>query len=90
MWPALRTLTFKFRRQHRLGRRIVDFYCPEVRLAIEVDGSVHSGEEAMLRDLERDEELRALGVNVIHFRNEHVFANISEVLARIEDICLFL
>ncbi len=90
LWPGLRSVSFKFRRQHRIGKLIVDFYCPEVRLAIEVDGSVHSDETAMLRDFERGERLRALGIRVLHFRNEHVLANLGEVVSRIEEVCLFL
>jgi very-short-patch-repair endonuclease len=88
LWSGLRSLSFKFRRQHRIGSVIVDFYCPEVRLALEVDGSVHSGETAVLHDFERDQRLRALGIRVLHFRNEHVLSNIAEVLSRIEDVCL--
>ncbi len=90
LWSGLRALSFKFRRPRRLGRRIVDYYGPEARLAVEVDGTVHSGEAATLRDRERDEEIRALGVEIIHFRNEQVFGNINEVLEQIEEICLFL
>jgi very-short-patch-repair endonuclease len=90
LWSGLRSLSFKFRRQHPVGRLVVDFYYPEVRLAVEVDGSVHSGETGMLHDFERDQKLRALGIHVLHVRNEHVLANLAEVVARIEEVCLFL
>lgn len=90
LWSALRSSLFKFRRQHRIGKLIVDFYCPEVRLAVEVDGGVHSSESARVRDCERDERLTKLGVNVVHFGNEEIFANPQEVLSIIEEICLFL
>ena len=81
--------SFKFRRQHRIDRFIVDFYCAEVKLAIEVDGSIHRGEDAEFRDWERDEQLRALGIQVMRFPNEHVLDNLGEVVRRIEEVCSF-
>ncbi len=90
LWSALRMLSFKFRRQHRIGSFIVDFYCPEVRLAVEVDGGVHSHETAAMRDCERDKTLRRLGIHVLRFRNDEVFCGIAAVVRCIEDVCLFL
>jgi very-short-patch-repair endonuclease len=56
LWQRLRNRQvegYKFRRQYSIGRFVVDFYCPEKRLAIEVDGESHFVEEADLRDRER-------------------------------------
>src|SRR5262249_52941099 len=73
LWRGLRRLrTFKFRRQHRIQNFAVDFYCPEVQLVVEVDGSAHEGENARVRDWERDAALRKLGLHVLHIRNELV------------------
>jgi very-short-patch-repair endonuclease len=89
LWSALRrSRYFHFRRQHRIGRYIVDFYCAEVRLVIEVDGGVHE----MQRDWDqrRDTHLRSLGNHVLRFRNEEVLEGISVVVWAIEDACAFL
>jgi very-short-patch-repair endonuclease len=68
---------FKFRRQYVVGKRIVDFYCPEVKLAIEVDGDTHDA----VRDARRDERLqREFGIQVIRFRNRDVTRNMDGVL----------
>ena len=91
LWSGLRNLkSFKFRRQHRIARFVVDFYCAEVNLAIEVDGSAHFGEAARTRDYEREARLRALGIHILRFRNEHVLCDLGEVVRRIEEVCSFL
>ena len=91
LWSGLRSLkSFKFRRQHLIARFVVDFYCAEVNLAIEVDGSAHDGEVARNREYERDARLRALGIHVLRFRNEHVACDLGEVIRRIEEVCSFL
>ncbi len=90
LWLGLRGLSFKFRRQHRIGSFVVDFYCPEVRLAIEVDGSAHSGAEAIAHDRERDAALRRIGVSVLHFTNAEVLGRTGDVVSTIEDVCFFL
>jgi very-short-patch-repair endonuclease len=91
LWFGLRTLkSFKFRRQHRINRFIVDFYCASVKLAVEVDGSAHNGEDAEQRDWERDEQLRALGIRILRVRNEHVIDRLGEVVRKIEETCAFL
>lgn len=91
LWFGLRNLrTFKFRRQHRIGRYIVDFYCVEVKLAVEVDGSAHSGEAARLRDEERERNLRERGIRIIRFQNFDALWNVGEVVSTIEEVCSFL
>ncbi len=71
----------KFRRQHTIDRFIVDFYCPEVRLIIEVDGPVHqfTPEE----DAIRQAFLENAGMRVLRFTNEQVQTNVEGVLAEI-------
>jgi len=84
LWEVLRRKTLagvKFRRQHPVGRYILDFYCPEYKLAIEVDGDSHIGKEQY--DTIRTEALGAYGLNVLRFRNEEVLADLESVLLRI-------
>ena len=69
LWRALRERPegFKFRRQHPIGRFIVDFYCPAARLVIEVDGVSHSMGDHPQRDLDRDRWLASQNVRVVRF-----------------------
>jgi very-short-patch-repair endonuclease len=70
----------KFRRQHSIGNYIVDFYCPEYKIAIELDGNYHFEEGQMLRDERRDKFLSDIGIKVIRIENDNVFNNIDMVL----------
>lgn len=63
----------KFRRQVSIENYIVDFYCAEEKLVIELDGSVHNHPEVAENDKYRDERLRDLGYSVLRFENEDVF-----------------
>ncbi len=74
----------KFRRQHSVGRYILDFYCPQERLAVELDGEVHSFVSAQERDLERDSFLNAQGIKVLRFENKAVFQDVEAVLIEIQ------
>jgi len=74
-WKLLRnrqTLGLKFRRQVPIDHYIVDFYCPEIRLIIEMDGGVHDRPEQAKKDEERNIRLRELGYRVLHCPNELV------------------
>ena len=62
----------KFRRQHPIDDYVLDFYCAELRLCIEVDGETHDTETAILYDARRTRFLAARGVTVLRLRNEHV------------------
>lgn len=73
----------KFRRQHAIGQFLVDYYCAEVHLAIEVDGPIHqytAGEDAI-----RQEFLETMGITVLRFTNEQVIENLRTVLKEIGD-----
>ena len=83
LWEALRgrRLGVKFRRQAVLGNVIVDFYAPEVRLAVEVDGAAHRGREA--RDRGRDAHLAGYGVRTLRVKAWEVERGLHYVLGRI-------
>ncbi|MFN4092508.1 MAG: endonuclease domain-containing protein [Brevundimonas sp.] len=70
-----------FRRQHPIGPFVLDFYCPEAKLAVEVDGSVHSQPEQAAKDQRRTRWLATQGVRVIRIAAEDVRVNLDEVLA---------
>ncbi len=73
----------KFRRQFSIGPYIVDFFCPECRLSVELDGAVHRNEIAAEGDARRSEFLKRFNVKVIRFENKWVFENIEAVLQEI-------
>jgi very-short-patch-repair endonuclease len=84
LWQALskRQLNgLKFRCQHPVGPFIVDFYCPEHRLVIELDGSIH--DQQIEQDTARTAQLNQYGYRVIRFRNETVLTNLEYVLHQI-------
>lgn len=76
----------RFRRQFSVGSYVLDFYCPELRLAIEVDGESHSKPTAREYDREREEQLQQLGLTVLRFKNSEVENNISEVIGKIQEV----
>ena len=81
LWKHLRNRQlggYQFRRQHPAGPYILDFYCPEVKLAIELDGSQHV--ERAEQDAERTEFLGRFGIKVLRFWNVEVFKNTDGVL----------
>jgi len=86
LWSNLRNRNlsgYKFRRQHPVKFYIVDFYCAEKMLSIEVDGGIHLNKEQQEYDKNRTEELTLLGIKEIRFTNEEISENISEVLKKI-------
>lgn len=78
-------LGVKFRRQHSISGYIVDFYCKEKRLVIELDGEVHKSVEAQVYDEVRNKFLESLDYTVLRFWNGEVDKNIGKVLAKIQE-----
>ncbi|NTV55541.1 MAG: endonuclease domain-containing protein [Candidatus Moranbacteria bacterium] len=85
LWSRLRrnALGFKFRRQHSIGPYIVDFYCPEKKLAVELDGWQHG--EKCEYDAERTRYLESLGLSVLRFWNDEVNENLDDVVLNISE-----
>ncbi len=83
LWRALRMIAhpWKFRRQHPIGRHIVDFACPERKLAIELDGGQHA--ERQHADELRSAEIAKHGYRVIRFWNNEVTGNLDGVLVSV-------
>jgi very-short-patch-repair endonuclease len=83
LWQGLRNrqLGVDFRRQHPAGRFVLDFYCPSLSLAIELDGGQHAGTEAMQHDSRRERWLVERDVAMLRFWNSDVVTNLSGVLA---------
>ena len=82
LWHYLKNkqLGYRFRRQFGIDRYVVDFYCPKLRLAIEIDGPTHELE----KDKYRQGNIESLGIRFIRFTNDQVVLNINSV---VEEIC---
>jgi very-short-patch-repair endonuclease len=89
LWEKLRDRRLcgaKFRRQHPLGPNyIVDFYCSEFQLAIELDGSVHESRRAQWSDGIRQRQIQLAGVRILRFKNERVFGDLERLLNEIAE-----
>lgn len=88
LWALLRNRQLKgkkFRRQHAITKYIVDFYCNESKLAIELDGNFHKKAEAKEYDATRTALLNEIGITVLRFWNEEVLNYPEKVLQKIAD-----
>jgi len=74
---------YQFRRQHPAGPYVLDFYCPQLRLAIELDGGQHNLAGELQRDQQREAWLMARDVTVLRFWNSDVVENTTGVLEKI-------
>ncbi len=87
LWQKIKQsqLGYKFRRQHSIGPFILDFYCPNKKLAIELDGSQHYSDEGLEYDAKRTDYLKSHGMRVLRFSNLDVENNMNGVLMKIEE-----
>jgi leucyl-tRNA synthetase len=85
LWKFIRNkkLGFKFRRQHPYGQFILDFYCPEKKICIEVDGQIHKYTRDY--DKSRTEYLNINGIKVIRFWNSEITKDINKVIQTIKN-----
>jgi very-short-patch-repair endonuclease len=87
LWAELRNrklLGFKFRRQHPFNVLVLDFFCNEASLAIEVDGNVHADISQRERDAGRTMLLNKYGITELRFSNDEVESRMTEVLEKIK------
>ena len=78
-------LGVKFRRQHPIWMYIADFYCHELKLAIEVDGGIHDREDVKTNDIIRENDLNDFGIKVIRFSNFEIKCDIATVMTTIKN-----
>ena len=86
LWEALRGRQLqgmRFRRQHPIETFILDFYCPQHKLVVEVDGGIHTEPTVRERDEERQRWIEAHGYEFLRFTNEEVLHELPRVLAHI-------
>jgi len=78
-YDFLKTYPIRFQRQKTIGGFIVDFYCHQAKLAIELDGSQHYSEQGLSYDAERSKILSAYGICVLRFSNSEIDRYFEEV-----------
>ena len=89
LWQCLRrdqVLGFRFYRQRRIGNYIVDFFCPKLKLIIEVDGDQHHDAEGLQNDKQRSDYLREQKLIVYRLNNVDVLKNIDGVVQSIYEL----
>ena len=93
LWAELRSRKLnglKFRRQHPIDKFVLDFYCHERKLAVELDGSVHDVKINKDYDEARTAMLRGLGIYTLRFRNDEIVNNMGSVLQKINEVANML
>ena len=83
IWQKLRCKQIencKFRNQYSVEQFVLDFYSPEIKLAIEIDGESHFQEGAAQYDHERQIFIESVGINFLRFTNNDVYENLNGVL----------
>jgi len=91
LWNALRTsdlINCKFVRRYSIESFVVDFYCRRLKIAIEVDGSVHEDLSAKAYDAQRTRILCRYGIKVVRFTNDQVLQSIGAVIDTIKHLIL--
>ncbi len=88
LWALLRRgcLGVRWRRQHAVGRFVLDFYCHALRLAIEVDGDHHAEPDELERDEQRTGYLSRVGIRVVRFPARQVVSDQTTVLTTIASV----
>lgn len=93
IWQNIRNRkinVLKFYRQFSIGPYILDFYCPQIKLAIEIDGNSHGTADAVIYDKERTKFLESINIKVVRFKNEEVVKNIDNVIKKVHNSSLTL
>jgi len=86
LWRELRNskLGKKFRRQYGVGKFVLDFYCPEMRIGIELDGHTHDNPESHQNDKIRQKFIERQNIKMIRFQNQEVLNNLEGVVEEIK------
>jgi very-short-patch-repair endonuclease len=88
LWQHLKgkqMLGYDFHRQKPIDNYIVDFFCNELMLAIEIEGVSHDFEEVYIKDMAREQRLESLGVHFLRFDDREIKKDVNNVLQSIEN-----
>ena len=87
-WRFLRNrqmLGYKFKRQYSVNHFVIDFYCPELKLAVEIDGGSHINPEQQKKDVIRQKYLEAFHIKFVRIKDEELFSNSNKAFSKIEN-----
>jgi len=87
VWRFLRNrqmLGYKFKRQYSVDHFVIDFYCPELKLAVEIDGGTHNNPEQKKKDIGRQKYLEAFNIKFVRIKDEELFGNPNKAFNKIE------
>ena len=76
---------YRFLRQYSVDKYVIDFYCPELKIAVESDGDVHDLPEQKAHDEDRQENLEKFGITFVRIKNEELLGNSNKAFAKIEE-----
>jgi len=87
LWKHIRNrkLGLKFKRQYSMGGYVLDFFCSEIKLVIELDGNQHLIKENFIYDEDRTDFLKILGCRVLRIKNSDLENNLAKVLLEIKE-----
>ncbi len=73
-WSKIRNKQqqYKFRRQYSVGNYVLDFYCPKLKLGVEIDGATHTTDQEINKDLKREQDIKLFGIKIIRFNNTDI------------------
>ena len=88
VWRYLRNrqmLGYKFKRQYSVDHFVIDFYCPELKLAVELDGASHNNPEQREYDIVRQKYLEKFNINFVRVKDEELLENPNQTFMKIEN-----
>lgn len=88
LWIFLRRksiLGYSFRRQFLIAGFIIDFYCPKLKLGIEVDGDIHNEKNNQIHDKNRELILKQYGITILRIKNHEIQNNLPNIIDRIQN-----
>ncbi len=86
LWSKLnkkQLLGYRFKSQHPIDHYIVDFYCHQLKLVVEVDGGIHKSKDQQEYDINRSGDLEEFGLKIIRFQNEEILSSLNDVLDKL-------
>ena len=93
VWRFIRDrqlLGYKFRRQYSVDAYVIDFYCVELKLAIEIDGGTHNSPEQKKKDTIRQKYLEAFHIKFVRIKDEELLGNPNKAFSKIENAIKFI
>ena len=87
VWKFLRNRQmnkYKFRRQYSVDKFVIDFYCPKLKAAVELDGSVHDEVNQKYNDEIRQSYPERFGIQIFRIKNEELFGNLEKAFEKIK------